>query len=129
MLRTNVEKLVKISVIGEVSSPVFRSAYRISADGKPRVLPGVGGITYNVRVGDLATGWMADHVEPGVSIKNKERTDRYPSAANMALNILSCVGNEARVVSGDAKGGKGVVTGKHGGIEFHNFLSYITFFL
>jgi hypothetical protein len=118
MLRTNVEKLVKISVIGEVSSPVFgRSAYRISADGKPTVLPGVGGITYNVRVGDLATGWMADHVEPGVSIKNKEKADRYPSGANMALNILSCVGNEAKVVSGDAKGGKGVVTGKHGGIE------------
>jgi hypothetical protein len=31
--------------------------------------------------------------------------------------VLSCVGNEAVVVSGDAKGSKGVVTGKHGGIE------------
>jgi len=39
MLRTNVEKLVKISVMGEISSPVFwRSAYRISAEGKPMVL-------------------------------------------------------------------------------------------
>jgi len=118
MLRTNVDKLVKISVMGEVSSPVFRcSAYRISADGKPVVLPSVGGITYNIRVGDLATGWMADHVEPGVSIKNKEKSDRLPSGANMALNVLACVGNEAMVVSGDAKGEKGVVTGKHGGIE------------
>jgi len=118
MLRTNVDRLVKISVMGEVSSPVFgRSAYRISADGKPTVLPGVGGITYNIRVGDPATGWMADHVEPGVSVKNKEKTDRLPGGANMALNVLSCVGNEARVVSGDAKGGRGVVTGKHGGIE------------
>jgi len=118
MLRTNAEKLVKISVMGEVSSPIFgRSAYRITADGKPVVLPGVGGITYNIRVGDLATGWMADHVEPGVSVKNMERSDRFPSGANVALNILACVGNEARVVSGDAKGAKGVVTGKHGGIE------------
>jgi len=118
MLRTNADRLVKISVMGEVSSPVFgRSAYRISANGKPTVLPGVGGITYNVRVGDLATGWMADHVEPGVSIKNKEKSDRFPGGANMALNILACVGNEAKVVSGDAKGAKGVVTGKHGGIE------------
>ena len=117
-IRTNIDKLVKISVMGEISSPVFgRSAYRISADGKPTVLPGVGGITYNIRVGDLATGWMADHVEPGVSVKNKERSDRLPSGANMALNILACVGNEAKVVSGDAKGEKGVVTGKHGGIE------------
>ena len=118
MIRTNADKLVKISVMGEVSSPIFaRSAYRISADGKPIVLPGVGGITYNIRVGDLATGWMADHVEPGVSVKNKERSDGSPSAANMALNILACVGNEAKVASGDAKGEKGVVTGKHGGIE------------
>jgi len=118
VIRTNANKLVKISVMGEVSSPIFaRSAYRISADGKPIVLPGVGGITYNIRVGDLATGWMADHVEPGVSVKNKERSDGSPSAANMALNILACVGNEAKVASGDAKGEKGVVTGKHGGIE------------
>jgi hypothetical protein len=29
--------------------------YRISADGKPMVLPSVGGITYNIRVGDLAS--------------------------------------------------------------------------
>ena len=118
MLRMNADRLVKISVIGEVSSPIFwRSAYRISSEGKPVVLPGVGGITYNIRVGDLAVGWMADHVEPGVSVKNKEKDERYPGGANMALNILACVGNEAIVVSGDAKGAKGVVTGKHGGIE------------
>lgn len=118
MLNMNVDKLVKISVMGEVVSPAFgRSPYRISADGVPVVLPGVGGITYNIRVGDLAVGWEADHVEPGVSIENKEKDDRFPGGANMALNILACVGNEAIVVSGDAKGAKGVVTGKHGGIE------------
>ena len=31
--------------------------------------------------------------------------------------MLSCIGNEASVVNGEAKGSKGVVTGKHGGIE------------
>ena len=117
-IRTNVDKLVRISVMGEVSSPLLaRSVYRISADGEPKVLPGVGGITYNIRVGDLATGWMADHVEPGVSVKNKEKTEVFPDAANRALNVLACVGNEAKIVSGDAKGEKGIVTGKHGGIE------------
>ena len=30
---------------------------------------------------------------------------------------MSCVGNEVVVTTGDAKGEKGVVTGKHGGIE------------
>jgi len=118
MLRTNVEKLVRISVVGEISSPVFwGSPYRISADGIPIVLPGVGGVTYNVRVGDPATGWEADHVEPGVSIQNKEKDERFPGGANMALNVLACVGNTAVVVSESAKGAEGVVTGKHGGIE------------
>ncbi|MDH5461312.1 MAG: DUF4438 domain-containing protein [Candidatus Bathyarchaeota archaeon] len=118
MLRTNEDKLVKISVVGEVASPVFgRSPYRISADGHPVVLPSVGGITYNIRVGDLACGWEADHVEPGVSIENKEKDERFPQAANRALNVLACVGNEAAVTSESAKGEKGVVTGKHGGIE------------
>jgi hypothetical protein len=118
MLRTNVDRLVKISVVGEVASPVYgRSVYNISADGIPVVLPGVGGITYNVRVGDPACGWEADHVEPGVSIENKENDSRFGQGANTALNVHSCVGNEAVVVSGDAKGAKGVVTGKHGGIE------------
>ncbi|MEM3613086.1 MAG: DUF4438 domain-containing protein [Candidatus Bathyarchaeia archaeon] len=118
MLRTNVDKLVKISVVGEVASPIYgRGIYNISAEGVPLVLPGVGGITYNVRVGDLACGWEADHVEPGVSIENKENDPTFGRGANTALNVLSCVGNEAVVVSGDAKGAKGVVTGKHGGIE------------
>ncbi len=118
MLRTNVDKLVRISVVGEVASPVYgRGIYRISAQGDPVVLPGVGGITYNVRVGDLACGWEADHVEPGVSIENKENDTRFGRGANTAFNVLSCVGNEAVVVTEDAKGAKGVVTGKHGGIE------------
>jgi hypothetical protein len=118
MLGTNVEKLVKISVMGEVASPVVgRSVYNISATGTPSILPGVGGITYNLRVGDPACGWEADHVEPGVSVENKENDPRYGQGANAAFNVLSCVGNEAIVVNGDAKGAKGVVTGKHGGIE------------
>jgi hypothetical protein len=118
MLRTNIDKLVKISVMGEVASPfVSRSVYNVSATGTPSILPGVGGITYNLRVGDAACGWEADHVEPCVSAKNKENDARYGQIANTAFNILSCIGNEAAVVTGDAKGSKGVVTGKHGGIE------------
>ncbi len=110
MIRANVDKLVKVSVIGEISSPTT-SPYRISADGRPMVLPGTGGITYNIRVGDLATGWEADHVEPAVSVKNKD------AGKNAGLNTLACIGNEATVASGDAKDEKGIVTAKHGGIE------------
>ena len=35
----------------------------------------------------------------------------------MSLQIYSCVGNEAKVVSGDAKGAIGYVIGHHGGSE------------
>lgn len=118
LLRTNVDKLVKLSVTGEIASPVVgRSIYNITATGTPLILPGLGGITYNVRIGDLACGWEGDHVEPAVSVENKENDTRFGQGANAAFNVLSCVGNEAVVVTGDAKGAKGVVTGKHGGIE------------
>lgn len=112
MLKTNTEELVSISVFGEIASPLSGpSPYTISAQGQPVVLPGVGGITYNVRVGDSALHWEADHVEPCVSIKNSNKE------ANAALNLLACIGNRAWLSTGDAKGREGCVTGKHGGIE------------
>ena len=116
-MKTNQQRLVMLSVAGQVSSPSMTEAgYRIGATGNPVILPGTGGITYNVKVGDPACGWVADHVEPGVSVKNMSAKEGTRSA-NAALNTLACIGNEARVISGDAKGSKGVVTGKHGGIE------------
>lgn len=111
MLKTNRDRLVMLSVQGEISHPGMRAPYRNGFDGVNRVVPGTGGITYNVRVGDSCFGLAADHVEPAVSSKNKDEV------ANMSYNTLSCVGNTAYVISGDAKGAKGVVTGKHGGIE------------
>ncbi len=117
MLKTNADKLIKLSVMGEIASPAIRNVYNVSATGKPQVLPGTGGITYNLRVGDPAYGWEADHVEPAVSVENKENDARSGQAANTAFNVLSCVGNQAIVASGDAKGDRGIVTGKHGGIE------------
>lgn len=111
-METNEKKLVEISVVGEVASP--RSSgqpFRITPEGKPVVLPGLGGITYNVKVGDNAIEWEADHVEPCVTVRNKDVDE------NGALNLLACIGNTAKIITGDAKGDTGVVTGKHGGIE------------
>ena len=116
-MKTNSSKLVMLSVVGQVSSPAMaETGYRIGSTGSPVILPGTGGITYNVKVGHPACGWVADHVEPGVSLKNASPKEGTRSA-NAALNILSCIGNTATVISGDAKGARGVVTGKHGGIE------------
>ena len=116
-MKTNADSLVMLSVVGQVSSPAMaETGYRIGSTGSPVILPGTGGITYNMKVGHPACGWVADHVEPGVSVKNASPREGTRSA-NAALNILSCIGNTATVISGDAKGAGGTVTGKHGGIE------------
>jgi len=117
MLRTNADKLVHVSVMGQIASPSLpglpAEPYRLDADGVPFLLPSYGGIVYNVSVGDSAYGWLADCVHPGISIHLKD------DGANQGLNVLSCVGNEAIVMSGGAKGQRGVVTGKSGRFSEH----------
>ena len=111
MLRTNREKLVMLSVQGEVSAPGYNAMGKLDHNGHVFVLPGTGGITYHVKIGDRCCGLAGDHVEPGVSTKN------YDEKFSNAYNYLSCIGNTATVITGDAKGCKGFVTGTHGGIE------------
>lgn len=110
---TNREQLVKLSVIGDVSQPRVRAAspYRVSYVGQPLVVPATGGIAYNIRVGHKISDIVGDHVEPAVSMRNPDDT------ANGGLNTFSCIGNPVEVVTGNAKGAVGTVTGKHGGIE------------
>ena len=110
-INTNRDQLVMISALGVISDPPLNilSPYRISADGKPMILPGTGGITYNKRIGDSAINLWGDHIEPAVSIKHPD-SDRT-SPFNGGLVVMSCVGNRATVVSGDAKGEVGLVTG------------------
>lgn len=60
---------------------------------------------------NILNSWAGDHVEPGVSIRNEDKTE------NAALMTFACIGNEAKIVSGEAKGAKGYVTGMHGGID------------
>lgn len=110
MLNTNKPQVVKWSVQGKIHHPVG-GGYRITHDGVPMILPATGGISYNVKIGDSAFGWAGDHVEPGVSIRNEDSNE------NAALMTFACIGNEVKVVTGDAKGAKGYVTGMHGGID------------
>ena len=109
----NREKLVIQSVVGKIHHPTISRSGEVKTghDGASFVLPSVGGITYNVAIGDCVYDKFCDHVEPGVTIRNPD--DRE----NGALVSLACVGNTATVVSGDAKGAKGIVTGFHGGID------------
>lgn len=110
-MKTNRDRLAMIGVIGEISQPKKPSVYRIDTNGKAIPLPGTGGITYNWAIGDSCMDVIGDHVEPGVSMKLDD------PAKNSGLNSYACVGNHAKVVSGDAKGAVGYVTGTHGGIE------------
>lgn len=107
-LLTNKAQLVAVAVSGAVSQPTLRHpGYTLNASGQGRVLPGMAGVVYNVKVGHPAFGWSADHVEPGVSIANPN------AGAEFALHYLSCIGNRAIVTSGLAKGAEGIVTGEH----------------
>jgi len=107
-----------MAVQGEISPATLSDPpYRIHPDGTLGVYPGIGGITYNFRTGDSAVRIAADHVEPAVSVYCPGGKGDRISSRNVAFNVLSCIGNEAIVATGDAKGSRGWVIGKHGGAE------------
>jgi len=108
-LKTNKNQLITIAVQG-VINPASSRGYSTTYDGKPVVHLGMGSINYTVSVGDMAYGWAnADHVEPDVSFTNHD---------GPGLGILGCIGNEATIISGEAKGAKGTYIGKHGSSMF-----------
>jgi hypothetical protein len=111
-VRTNEADLVCVSAGGQIVHPSFpglpAEPYRLSAEGRPFLLPTFGGIVYNVSVGDRAFGWAADCIHPGVSIRGAD------DLKNRGLNVFACVGNEAVVMTGRAAGTRGVVTAKSG---------------
>jgi hypothetical protein len=117
----NRSQLVGVAVQGAIASPecaaLPASPYIIGADGRPVLLPPPGGIVYNVAVGDSAFDWVADMVQPGVSIKAS-------GEANPALRGLACIGNEAIVASGAARGTRGTVTGKSGRFAEHVIIHF-----
>lgn len=119
---SNIDKLICVSVMGQIASPGFpglpAEPYRLDAHGRPFLLPAYGGIVYNVSIGDSAYGWLADCVHPSVSINLKD------DMGNRGLNLLACVGNTAIVMSGDAKGARGVVTGKSGRFSEHVIIHF-----
>ena len=110
-MRTNRDRLVQLSLQGKIKPPLTANPFYVTETGKAVLVPSMGGITYNVKVGDPAFGWAADHVEPGVTLFNEEPW------INDGFNTLACIGNEVRVVGGEARGARGFVTGKHSGVD------------
>lgn len=111
-MKTNKEHLVMMSVQASVDHPTMSgSGYRVGYDGYGRITMATGGIVYNYKIGDCCMGIEGDHIEPGVSMKNPNERE------NKAFLAFSCIGNKAKIISGEAKGRCGYVTGKHGGID------------
>jgi hypothetical protein len=105
---SNAERLPAQVLTGEVWPPLAdRFGYRVDADGRPFLLPGMGGVTLGVHPGDPATGYAADHLEPGLSVRHADPD------ADRALQFLACVGNPVTVLSGPAAGATGRVIGQH----------------
>ncbi len=115
MLATNENRLVEILLQCQPGQPRTRGTWEVDHQGTPFILPSIGGITLNLQVGDPAFGWEGDHIEPGVSCTaDTHKPFEHP---NVTVQMLSCVGNTATIVSGEAKGESGVVLGHHGGSE------------
>jgi hypothetical protein len=115
VLKTNEDRIVEFLIQCKPGPPRTTARWRVDHEGIPFILPSIGGITVNMQVGDPAFGWAGDHVEPGVSCTaNTEKPFEHP---NVSLQLYACAGNEAEVISGDAKDAVGYVIGHHGGSE------------
>lgn len=112
-LKTNKDKLITTAVEAVVH-PAGSRGYSTTYDGTPKMSLGTASINYTVSVGDASYGWAnADHVEPDVTVQGRD----HEWASRCAIAILACIGNEARVLSGDAKGAKGMYIGRHAGSD------------
>lgn len=113
VLKTNRDRLITTAVQGVVQPPGSRG-YSTTYDGKPKLALGMASINYTVSLGDPTYGWAsADHVEPDVTIQGRDRS----SPSQCALAILACIGNKAKVISGEAKGAEGFYIGRHAGSD------------
>ncbi|MDQ6964935.1 MAG: DUF4438 domain-containing protein [Mariprofundales bacterium] len=112
-LITNRDQLVMTAVQGAVAPAHQWAPFEVGADGTAFSCPSTGGITYNVKVGDSVFHWAGEHIEPGVSTTLTHKN----SKAAAGYQFLACCGNQAKVISGEAKGRCGTVLGHHGGVE------------
>ena len=113
VIKTNKEKLI-ITAVQAVVHPAGSWGYSTTWDGTPKLSIGTASINYTVSLGDSTYGWAdADHVEPDVTVQGRD----HSSAGRCAIAILACIGNEAKVLSGEAKGGEGFYIGRHAGSD------------
>ncbi len=116
-IKTNKEKILVTAVQGRVANPQPSRGYVITWEGKSKMAIGTGGINYNLKIGDHVFGWAGgDRATMGVAAEPAEE-----SRFGASWLIHTSIGNEARILSGEARGKKGVVVGKFGGYILVHF--------
>jgi len=118
-LRTNARDLVMISVAGQVASTNRKGyAMRIGYDaGRARCRAPAASCS-TIALATPASGWPANHVEPAVSIRNEARSaGGSPDAATRRCKAIPVSATTPSSTTGRAAGARGVVTGKHGGVD------------
>ncbi len=124
-VKSNKDKLMKQVLLGKIAPPVMFvqggliGAYMTTWDGKPKIGIGVGGIKYNVKVGDPCFGWPeTEYLSSGASFLGYEDTSEGSSynlkGSAQAFVKYTAVGTKVTMVNGEGKGVEGVVTGKGG---------------
>jgi hypothetical protein len=102
-------RLVAVNLLGVVEHPALGDTpYRVDRDGRSYVPAGDGGIVMDLCLGDSVFGLLGDHAAPGACLVHPD------PAARHALASYCCIGNQARVRTGEAAGAHGVVIGKRG---------------
>ena len=112
-ITTNKNKLLTLAVQGQIAPAQPARSYTATWDGRPKLAIGIGGINYNLKIGDKVFGWAnGDRATVGVAAEGIGE-DRFSSA----WLTYTCIGNKAEVISGEAARTKGFYIGRHAGSD------------
>ncbi len=102
-IRINKDKLLTIAVQGKVAPTKIATSYTTTWDGKAKLAIGIGGINYELKLGEKIFGWASgDRATMGVATTGE----------GGAWTNYTSIGNEVKILGGEARGEKGVIIGK-----------------
>ena len=120
-ISTNKDKLLTLAVQGKIAPAEPASSYSVTWDGKPKMMIGIGGINYDLKIGDkVFTAAAGDRATVGVATVAVGEG----GFQGAYLNYTS-IGNEVRILDGEARGDKGVIVGKFNTHVLVHFEDYI----
>ena len=102
-IKTNKDKLLTIAVQGKVAPSKVATSYSTTWNGKAKLAIGVGGINYNLKLGEKIFGWASgDRATMGVATTGEDS----------AWTNYTSIGNKVKILDGEAHGEEGVIIGK-----------------